>query len=343
MTLTASPPITLKPPILIVVLALCFSASPAMGEVPDHQLSKAIERAKAATVGILRHVEDSPSQATQRHFSVRGTGFHIRDGYILTASHAVEGTERGKPVIPNNITVLTEDLQELPAVLTGVNAFLDIAVYRVNHQDGTSRLGSIPFGDTDPEPGEEVFTVGYPLGWGPALGFGRIGNPNTFLPTVQSRLMQIDLSACSGNSGGGLFNVRGEIVGVVHAIIQTATTQGERRCSRFAFAVPGPLVHRITTALIQGKHLEFPKLGIQMTVVKKGIQWRVAVAKASGPARKGGLRKGDILLSIEETAITSPAQLKNYLIERTTPGQRVAIRILRGQNEKLLQVILGKS
>ncbi len=343
MTLTASPPITLKPPILIVVLALCFSAPPAMGEVPDHQLSKAIERAKAATVGILRHVEDSPSQATQRHFSVRGTGVHIRDGYILTASHAVKGTERGKPVIPNNITVLTEDLQELPAVLTGVNAFLDIAVYRVNHQDGTSRLGSIPFGDTDPEPGEEVFTVGYPLGWGPALGFGRIGNPNTFLPTVQSRLMQIDLSACSGNSGGGLFNVRGEIVGVVHAIIQTETTQGERRCSRFAFAVPGPLAHRITTALIQGKHLEFPKLGIQMTVVKKGIQWRVAVAKASGPARKGGLRKGDILLSIEETTITSPAQLKNYLIERTTPGQRVAIRILRGQNEKLLQVILGKS
>ncbi len=336
-------PITSKSQIHVVVLALCIAAAPAMGEVPDHQLSKAIERAKAATVGILRHVEDSPSQATKRHFSVRGTGVHIRDGYILTASHAVKGTERGKPVIPNNITVLTEDLQELPAVLTGVNAFLDIAVYQVNHQEGTSRLGSNSFGDTDPEPGEEVFTVGYPLGWGPALGFGRIGNPNTFLPTVQSRLMQIDLSACSGNSGGGLFNVRGEIVGVVHAIIQTATTQGERRCSRFAFAVPGPLVHRIATALIQGKHLEFPKLGIQMTVVKKGIQWRVAVAKASGPARKGGLRKGDILLSIEETAITSPAQLKNFLIERTTPGQRVAIRILRGRDEKLLYVKLGRT
>lgn len=336
-------PIRSKSQIHVVVLALCIAAVPAMGEVPDHQLSKAIERAKAATVGILRHVEDSPSQATKRHFSVRGTGVHIRDGYILTASHAVKETERGKPVIPNNITVLTEDLRELPAVLTGVNAFLDIAVYRVNHQEGTSRLGSIPFGDTDPEPGEEVFTVGYPLGWGPALGFGRIGNPNTFLPTVQSRLMQIDLSACSGNSGGGLFNVRGEIVGVVHAIIQTETTQGERRCSRFAFAVPGPLVHRIATALIQGRHPEFPKLGIQMTAVKKGTQWRVAVGKATGPARKGGLRKGDILLSIEETTITSPAQLKNFLIERTTPGQRVAIRILRGQDEKLLHVKLGKS
>jgi len=338
-------PITSKSKILVVALALCFSAPPAMGEVPDHQLSKAIERAKAATVGILRHVEDSPSQATQRHFSVRGTGVHIRDGYILTASHAVKGTERGKPVIPNNITVLTEDLQELPAVLTGVNVFLDIAVYRVNHQEGTSRLGSIPFGDTDPEPGEEVFTVGYPLGWGPALGFGRIGNPNTFLPgvTVQSRLFQLDLSTCSGNSGGGLFNGKGEIVGIVQVIIPTETIHGERRCSRFAFAVPGPLVHRIATALIQGKHLEFPKLGIRMTLVKKGIQWRVAVAKATDPARKAGLRKGDIILSIEDTIITLPSQLKNYLIERTTPGQRVTIRILRGQNEKLVNVKLGKS
>ena len=104
-------PLISKSQILVVVLALCIAAAPAMGEVPDHQLSKAIERAKAATVGILRHVEDSPSQATKRHFSVRGTGVHIRDGYILTASHAVKGTERGKPVIPNNITVLTEDLQ----------------------------------------------------------------------------------------------------------------------------------------------------------------------------------------------------------------------------------------
>ena len=132
--------------------------------------------------------------------------------------------------------------------------------------------------------------------------------------------MQVDLSACSGNSGGGLFNGQGELVGMVNAIIQTETTQGERRCSRFAFAVPGKLVQRMVTALIDGKNPRFPRVGIKMTVVKMGTRWRVAVAKATGPARKGGMRKGDILLSIEHNEITSAAQLKNYLIEHTAPG-----------------------
>lgn len=194
-----------------------------------------------------------------------------------------------------------------------------------------------------PRHGEKNFTVGYPLGWGPALGFGHIGNPNTFLPTIQSRLVQIDLSTCKGNSGGGLFNMRGEIVGMVHAVIQTETPQGEQHCSRFAFAVPGTFLHQAVNALIRGNQPEFPKLGIQMAFVKKGIQWHVAVAKATGPALKGGLQKGDILLSIEGMAIKSASQLKSYLIEHTMPGQQVAIRILRGDKEKLAHVMLEKS
>ena len=71
-------------------------------------------------------------------------------------------------------------------------------------------LAARTFSQTEALPGERVFTVGYPLGWGPAISYGYIGNPNTFLQTVQSRLLQVDLSACSGNSGGGLFNAHGE-------------------------------------------------------------------------------------------------------------------------------------
>lgn len=333
-----------KSPLFAFILAIVLWGPPsANGSVSDNQLALAIERAKQTSVGVLQHTEDSVDQASRTHFSIRGSGVHIRDGYILTARHAVERTEGGKTVIPEQIMVLTNDLEELPATLIGVDGFLDIAVYQVKQEHSHSLLEPTPFGDREPKPGDEVFTVGYPLGWGPALGFGRIGNPNTFLPTVQSRLMQLDLSACSGNSGGGLFNAQGEIVGVVHAIIQTQMTQGERRCSRFAFAVPGPLVDRIANALIQGTPPGFSKLGIQMTPVKMETRWRVAVAKASGPARRGGIRKGDILLSIEDTAITSPAQLKNYLIERTSPGQRLAIRVLRNQTEQEFFVTLGQS
>jgi len=325
---------------IAMVISLLF---PVRGNAVDEPLAEIIERATQATVGILRSTDDAASQPTTTHFSVRGTGVHIGEGYILTARHAVERTEGGKTVIPTAIAVLTGDLDELPALFVGDNTFLDIALYRVKSEDVSSLMAFVDFGDQEPSPGKEVFTIGYPLGWGPALGFGHVGNTQAFLPTAQSRLMQVDLPACSGNSGGGLFNTKGNLVGMLHAIIQTETTQGERRCSRFAFAVPGSLVQRMTVALIHGDHPGFSKLGVRLTIVKVGTHWRVAIAKATGPARKGGLRKGDILFAIEETPVTTAAQLKNYLIEHTHPGEHIAIRVLRNQAEKLFFVILGKS
>jgi serine protease Do len=103
----------------------------------------------------------------------------------------------------------------------------------------------------------EVFTVGYPLGWGPTMAFGRLGNTTTFLQTVETRLIQADLSACSGNSGGGLFNTQGEIVGIMHAIIQTEKDETQAHCSRMTFAIPGILAERIVNAAFTGKPLTF--------------------------------------------------------------------------------------
>ncbi|TAJ27638.1 MAG: PDZ domain-containing protein, partial [Nitrospirae bacterium] len=259
----------------------------------------------------------------------------------VTAQHAVTRTEEGEKVIPQQITILTADLDEFPALLTGVNAFVDLAVYQVSGEAAQRGVAPAPFADKEPEPGDEVFTVGYPLGRGPVVGFGRIGSLNTYLPTVESRLLQIDMSACSGNSGGGLFSAKGEIVGVVHAVILTETVQGQGGCSRFAFAVPGRLVHRTMTALIQGAPPSFSRLGLHLSAAKLGTRWRVAVADLDGPALEAGIQKGDILLSIESLEITDAAQLKTYLIERTVPGQRVAIRVLRGNHEHLLFVTLG--
>ena len=304
-------------------------------------LAAHVERAKLATIGVLQEGQGNEFQAGRARFSVRGSGFHFRDGYIVTARHVVDREESGKRVIPQEIRVLTTDLQELPATLVGVNAFVDIAVYRI--APDAARLPPSGFADRDVTSGDEVFTVGYPLGWGPAIGFGRIGNPNTFLPTIESRLLQVDLSACSGNSGGGLFGADGRLVGLVHAVIQADSSQEDRRCTRFAFAVPGPLIERIVTALIQGGHPEFARIGIQMSLVTVGARRRVAAADVTGPAQTGGVKKGDVLLAIDDTPITDPAQLKNYLIERARPGQTVRLKVLRGQAEQTLLVTLGKS
>jgi len=305
-------------------------------------ISNAAEKARRATIGVLRPPAERATISGQAPFSIRGSGTHIGNGYLLTARHAIKRQEGGQSIAPKTIQVITGDLHELEATLVGINAFLDIAVYRIPESSRDALLDQTTFAQTESLSGDEVFTVGYPLGWGPALSFGHVGNTNTFLETIQSRLLQIDLSACSGNSGGGLFNKQGEIVGVVHAIIQTENTQGERGCSRFAFAVPGLIVQKVVQSLIDGTRLRFSKLGVQLSVVKQHHHWTIAVGKATGPARQAGFKKGDIFLAIDDHPIHTAAQLKNYLIEHTQPGQQVAITILRDQKPRTLKVILGE-
>lgn len=328
--------------LLLAGATLIVGMGSAIAEPVDQRSLSGIERATRATVGILQPGEDAHSPGSRAHFMMRGTGVHLRDGYILTARHVVERDEDGKKVLAKQVSIMTAELEEGPATLTGGSAFLDVAVYRVS-ADISARLPTVSLAESEPVSGDEVFTVGYPLGWGPAIGFGRVGNPNTFLPTVETRLFQLDLSACSGSSGGGLFNAKAELVGVVHAVIQTETAQEEPRCSRFGFAVPGVLVRRVVTALTQGAQPSFSKLGVSLAPVRIGSRWRVSVSDATGPAREGGLQKGDVLLALEDTEITDAAQLKTYLIERTRPGQRVAVRVLRGLQEHVLHVTLGTS
>jgi serine protease Do len=84
-------------------------------------------------------------------------------------------------------------------------------------------------------------------------------------------------------------------------------------------------------------------LGIHLQTVRKGNRWSLVVAKTTGPSHQAGLRKGDVLLAINEVAISTPAQLKNYLIERTEPGQTVDLKVQRGESQEMLSVTLGGS
>lgn len=320
---------------LVMLLVPALSSAQLTGSV--------LEQSKQATVGILQSGEDLQSPASKTHFTMRGTGVHLHDGYLVTARHVVERDEEGRKVVPSHVTVMTARLEEATAQLVGGSAYLDVVVYRLP-SDFAAKLPVTPFAETDAQPGTETYTIGYPMGWGPAIMFGRVGNPNTFLPTAETRLLQLDLGACAGNSGGGVFNAAGELIGLMHAIIQTDSPQvGDQRCSRLGFAIPGSLARKLTTAVIKGEQPSFARLGVGLTVVRIGAGWRIAASEVSGPAKEGGLRKGDILLAIDDMEITDGAQLKNYLIERTNPGQRVAITVLRGQEEQTLTVTLGKS
>jgi len=108
-----------------------------------------------------------------------------------------------------------------------------------------------------------------------------------------------------------------------------------------AFAVPGPLAERIFNAAREGKPLAFAKMGIHMTSVKDGTKWRIAVKDVADPAKAAGIQKHDIILAVDDTEILDAAHLKNYLIERTTPGQRVAVKVRRIDADLTFTVVLG--
>jgi serine protease Do len=321
----------------MVVLPLVTSGT----STAEETRSDAIERAKRVTVGILEDTQDPRAPDKPGKIKIRGTGFHLHDGYIVTARHAVEKNTPSGPVVPKVIHVLTTDLHEIVAQIVGESAYLDVVVYRLNQQDRPVLAVGTPFAVEPPLVGSEVFTVGYPMGWGPTMAFGRIGNANTFLQTVETRLLQADLAACSGNSGGALFNAGGEVVGIMHAVIQTDKDESHVYCSQMAFAIPGTLAARIVTAAIEGKPLAFSKLGIHMTAVKDGTKWRIAVKDVAEPAKGAGIQKHDILLAIEDTEILDAAHLKNYLIERTLPGQRVAVKVRRAEADLTFTVTLA--
>lgn len=327
---------------LVIFGGPVFSSSPA--ETAERVIRNPIEQAKLATVGILQSDQsDIPENEYGLPVNIRGSGIHIGQGVIVTARHAVERPEGGQVVIPKTIHVVTDNLLELPAMRQGANAYLDVAVYQLQGPESDWPQAHVELADADVTYGDRVFTVGYPLGWGPAITYGTVGNPNTFLSTVQSRLVQVDLSACSGNSGGGLLDSQGRLVGLLHAIIQTETQHEDRRCSRFAFALPGPLVQRVVTSVLAGHMPGFSVLGIHLQTLRKGNHWALVVAKVTGPSRHAGLRKGDELLAINDIAISTPAQLKNYLIERTEPGQTAVLKVQRGAVQEMVSVILGGS
>ncbi|HKY70965.1 MAG TPA: trypsin-like peptidase domain-containing protein [Nitrospira sp.] len=327
--------------VVLAWMLVSLSCVPQPASAETGAQADTIERAKKATVGVLEDTQDPRTPDKPGKIKIRGTGFHFRDGYIVTARHAVEKNSPTGHIVPKVIHILTTDLHELVAQIVGESAYLDIVVYRLNQKDRPVLDVATTFATDAPTVGSEVFTVGYPMGWGPTMAFGRIGNANTFLQTVETRLVQADLSACSGNSGGPLYNQAGEVVGIMHAVIQTDKDETHVFCSQMAFAIPGTLAARIVAAAIDGKPLAFSKLGIHMTAVKEGTKWRMAVQDVSEPAKAAGIQKHDILLAIEDMDILDAAHLKNYLIERTVPGQRVSVKVRRAEADLTFTVTLG--
>ena len=139
--------------------AVLLIGVPVNGSAETAAQPNTIERARKATVGILEDTQDPRVPDKPGKIKIRGTGFHLRDGYIVTARHAVEKNSPTGHIVPKIIHVLTSDLHELVAQIVGDSAYLDVVLYRLNQKDRSILDVGTAFAAEPPAVGSEVFSV----------------------------------------------------------------------------------------------------------------------------------------------------------------------------------------
>ena len=271
-----------------------------------------------------------------------GSGVIISsDGYILTCAHVVDGA--------SNITVTIGD-KDYTATLVGEDTTSDIAVIKID-ADG---LTPATVGDSDSlKVGQNVMAVGNPLGeLGGTVTGGMISALNRSV-TIQGTnstntmsLIQMDASVSPGNSGGGLFNMNGELVGIVNAKSSSSDAEG------LGFAIPINDAIKVAQELLENGYVTGrPYLGItylavtdaqtaqQLGVNAYGV-YIVDVTKG-GPADQAGLKVGDRIVSVDGSEIAAKDDL-GTLMQKHAAGDTLAITVARDGQMQTVTVTLGE-
>jgi len=234
----------------------------------------------------------SIKQTTTGH----GTGVIIRsDGYIVTCHHVIEDAK--------TITVTFDDNTEMDGEIVGQDERFDLAVIKVNGQD----LKAAVIGDSNAiRAGDGVVVIGNPLGeFGSSVSVGVLSAPTREITIegVPLRLMQTDAAVNPGNSGGGLFDMNGALVGIVNAKISASGIEG------IGFAIPWATIQEKVDSIIEnGNTGKKAVLGVSTKPSacyidqEKVTCLEVVSVKSEGPAEKAGLEVGDMLISATEKA-----------------------------------------
>jgi serine protease Do len=279
--------------------------------------------------------QDAEPQTTQG----AGSGFFIsQDGYIVTNNHVVaDATE---------IKVKMSDGRELQARLIGRDAATDLAVIKVEGSD----FKYVSFEETaDPRVGDWVIAVGNPFGLGGTATAGIVsakareigGNENPY-----TDFLQIDAAINRGNSGGPTFDIHGRVIGVNSAIYSpTGGSVG------IGFAIPAETAKSITERLMRGESIERGYLGVQITNLvddyreslglpesQKGAY--VAEVTPDAPAAQGGLRPGDVVVSLNGRPIEGSTELTRA-VGSAKPGDNLRLEVLREGGRQTVNIRAG--
>jgi serine protease Do len=310
-------------------------------------ITQAVENVGPAVVTVVGTV---PGQMTffgqTADGQVSGSGVIISpDGYIVTNNHVVEGAK--------DLSVILSDGTKLPAQLISTDIFSDLAVLKVSGK----MPAVITIGNSDNlKSGETVIAIGSPLGeFRNTVTVGVISATGRSLDTgngyTMEDLLQTDAAINQGNSGGALINLNGELVGINSMIVRGgngSTTVAEG----LGFAIPSNTVKLIAERIITQGYFARPDLGVSYQAINPAIasrynlpaQWGAYVTNvaAGSPAAQAGIQRGDIIVSIGNTAIDEQTSYINALFDHQ-PGEQVAVKVIRNGSEMTLNVTLGNA
>jgi serine protease Do len=280
-----------------------------------------------------------PGRPSPRKEQALGSGVIVSaDGVVVTNSHVVKDADK--------IRVLLADKREFKAKLVATDPKSDVAVLRLK---GAKNLKPIRIGDSDKlRLGDVVVAIGNPFGVGQTVTMGIVsakGRANMNIVDYED-FIQTDAAINPGNSGGALINMAGELVGINTAIAtRTGGYQG------IGFAIPTNMVQPIMKSLLARGRVVRGWLGVVIQEVNPELAkaMKLATSKGvlisdvddSGPAKKAGLQRGDLVVRINGKAVDSTARLKN-VIASAGPGANVKLELYRGKARQTLIVKLAE-
>ena len=282
---------------------------------------------------------DRDQRRSQRPMTGLGSGFIIsNDGIIVTNNHVIEGADE--------ITVILSDESEYSAELLGRDPKADIAVLKIN--PNIKKLTAVKWGDSDSmRVGDWTIAIGNPLGLGGTVTAGILSAISRDIgggPYV--KFLQTDASINRGNSGGPLFNLEGEVIGINSAIVyQTGGSIG------LGFAIPSNSAKKIVQQLKEFGKTKRGWLGIQIQPVTEDFAESLGLpnqngafvsnVNPNGPSKDAGLEPGDVILKFNEIDIIKMSDLPRVVAESDV-GSTAFLEIWRKNKKINLEVLLGE-
>lgn len=284
----------------------------------------------------IPQVPRAPGGGRQREAQSLGSGFIISaDGYVLTNNHVIADADE--------IIVRLSDRSELEAKLIGSDPRSDVALLKVEGEN----LPIVKLGKSeDLKVGEWVLAIGSPFGFDHSVTAGIVSAKGRSLPNESYvPFIQTDVAINPGNSGGPLFNLAGEVVGINSQIF---TRSGG--FMGLSFAIPMSVAMDVANQLKADGKVSRGWLGVVIQEVNKDLAESFGLDKPAGalvaqvleggPAAKGGLQVGDVILSLDDKPIIMSADLP-HLVGSLKPGSKAELDVVREGARKTLQLTIG--